>query len=149
VLETENCVVVEVGIFGAADAHTTISSKDFTLRINDKKAPLPALPYAMVFDSLKDPEWEPPIPVSAKSKTSIGSAGQNDSGSPPPPVHPPFAVTRKWQQSVQKAAMPEGDRALPTAGLLFFKYSGKVSGIYSLELIYAGPAGKATLTLHP
>ena len=120
VLASENFVAVEVGFFGAADAHTTISSRDFSLRVNDKKSALPAQPYALVFDGLKDPQWEPPIPVESKSsKTSIGSSGQgqNDPGSTPPPVHIPFEVQRGWQQSVLKSALPEGDRLLPTAGL--------------------------------
>jgi hypothetical protein len=52
-------------------------------------------------------------------------------------------------QRVQKASLPEGDRALPQAGLIFFQYRGKAQGIHSIELIYAGPAGKATLTLQP
>ena len=47
------------------------------------------------------------------------------------------------------AALPEGDRALPQAGLLFFEYRGKTQGIRSIELIYDGPAGKATLKLQP
>ncbi len=74
-LVTDSYVMVEVGMFGAPDAHATISAKDFSLHINDKKGALPAQPYAMIFDSLNDPEWEPPIPVESKSKTSIGSAG--------------------------------------------------------------------------
>jgi hypothetical protein len=52
-------------------------------------------------------------------------------------------------KSVQKAVLPEGDRALPQAGLIFFSYRGKTKGITSIELIYAGPAGKATLPLQP
>jgi len=40
-----------------------------------------------------------------------------------------------------------GDRPLPQAGLLFFQYRGKEKGINSLELIYSGAAGKATLVL--
>jgi hypothetical protein len=52
-------------------------------------------------------------------------------------------------QRVQKATLPEGDRALPLAGLIFFQYRGKTQGIHSIELIYAGPAGKASLTLQP
>jgi hypothetical protein len=46
-----------------------------------------------------------------------------------------------------KAALLEGDRALPQAGLLFFQYRGKRESIKSVELIYQGPAGNATLTL--
>jgi hypothetical protein len=52
-------------------------------------------------------------------------------------------------QRVQKAALPEGDRTLPQAGLIFFQYRGKTQSIHSIELIYVGPAGKATLTLQP
>ena len=52
-------------------------------------------------------------------------------------------------QRAQKAALPEGDRTLPVAGLLFFQYSGKAKSIRSVDLIYNGPAGKATLELQP
>jgi len=53
------------------------------------------------------------------------------------------------QVKVQKAALPEGDRALPVAGLLFFLYHGRNEQLKSVELIYSGPAGKATVTLQP
>jgi hypothetical protein len=52
-------------------------------------------------------------------------------------------------QKVKQIALPEGDRPLPQAGLLFFQHRGKVESIKSLELIYAGPAGKATINLMP
>jgi hypothetical protein len=52
-------------------------------------------------------------------------------------------------QHVQKASLPEGDRILPQAGLIFFQYRGKTQSIRSIELIYSGPAGKATLALQP
>jgi hypothetical protein len=50
-------------------------------------------------------------------------------------------------QRTQKAALASGDRALPQAGLLFFQYRGKTQNLSSIELMYSGPAGKATLTL--
>ncbi len=50
------------------------------------------------------------------------------------------------QQKVQKASLPEGDRPLPAAGLIFFEHHGKTT---SAELIYASPAGKAILKLQP
>ena len=37
----------------------------------------------------------------------------------------------------------------PQAGLLFFRYTGKASGIHSIELMYSGPSGKASLDLRP
>ena len=85
-----------------------------------------------------------------KSKSSMsggGGGGQGESNEPPTPPKMPFPVRRAMEQRVLKATLPEGDRALPVAGLIFFQYRGKTQGIKSLELIYSGPAGKATLTL--
>jgi hypothetical protein len=151
VLATEDYVVVEVGFFGPPEAQIKLSYEDFSLRINGKKTALPARPSVSVFKSLKDPEWEPPVPVASKSKTSLGSGGggQNDPGSTPPVVHVPIEVERGWSLRVQKATLPEGERGLPVAGLIFFQYHGKTDNIDSIELIYTGPAGKATLKLHP
>jgi hypothetical protein len=151
VLATEDYVVVEVGFFGPPEAQLKLSYEDFSLRINGKKTALPARPSVSVFKSLKDPEWEPPVPVESKSKTSLGTGGggQNDPGSTPPVVHIPIEVERKWELRVQKATLPEGERVLPVAGLIFFQYRGKTDNIDSIELIYTGPAGKTTLKLHP
>jgi hypothetical protein len=148
-LSSEDYVVVEVGLYGPPDAHLTLSYQDFSIRINEKKT-APAQPFTMVFKSLKDPDWEPPAQA-AKSKTSIGSGGggQSDLGSTPAVVHIPIALERTMELRVQKASLPEGDRPLPEAGLIFFQHHGKVTGIHSLELTYSGPAGKATLTLEP
>jgi hypothetical protein len=45
----------------------------------------------------------------------------------------------------RKSALPEGERAVPVAGLVIFQYRGKDAGIDAAELIYEGPAGKAVL----
>jgi hypothetical protein len=159
-LSSEDYVVIETAFFGPPDARIKLSSADFSLRINGKKAPLPSQPYGLVVGSVKDPEWEPPEPPAPKSKTSMAGGGgggggrggrgeQADSNEPPAPVHIPIGVQRAMAQRVQKASLPEGDRALPLAGLIFFQYRGKTQGIHSIELIYAGPAGKANLTLQP
>ena len=148
-LTTEDFVVVETALFGAPDARMKISADDFTLRINGKKTPLSSLPYGMIVSSVKDPEWIPPEPVKAKSKTSLGGGGDQGDNTPPPPVKIPIEVQRAMAQRVQKATLPEGDRALPQAGLIYFQYRGAAKGIHSVELIYAGPAGKATLALQP
>jgi len=151
-LATEDYVAIETGFFGPPGARITISSTDFSLRINGKK-PLPSQPFGLVIASVKDPEWAPPEPVQPKQKTVLNSGGgsseQSDSKTPPPPVKIPIEIQRGWAQRVQRVALPEGDRPLPQAGLIFFQYRGKVDRIDSMELIYAGPAGKATLTLQP
>ena len=151
-LSTEDYVVIEIGLFGSPGARIKLSSEDFSLRINGKKTPLPSQPYGLVVGSVKDPEWEPPVPAASKSKTSMGGGGKGEQGEangPPPPVKIPIGVQRAMAQRVQRAALPEGDRTLPQAGLIFFQYRGKTQSIRSIELIYAGPAGKATLTLQP
>lgn len=148
-LTTEEYVVVETGLFGPPGARVTISSNDFSLRINGKKTPLPSQPYGLVIGSAKDPEWQPPA-AAPKSKTSLGGGGgQGETNEPPAPVAIPIGVQRAMAQRIQKAALPEGERTLPVAGLIFFQYRGKSKGIHSVQLIYEGPAGKATLALQP
>jgi hypothetical protein len=149
---TEDYIVVELGLFGAPDTRMKIAAEDFSLRINGKKAALPSQPFGRMVMSAKDPEWVPPEPAGEKkSKTGLNSGGGGgaDANLPPAPVKVPIAVQRAMEQRIQKATLPEGDRALPQAGLLYFQYRGKTRGIQSIELIYSGSAGKATLALQP
>jgi hypothetical protein len=149
-LTTEDYVVVEAGLFGGPGERTTLSINDFSLRINGKKTPLQSQPYGTVLSSVKDPEWEPPEPPSTKKSGGLSTGGGGGQGDPPPsPPKMPIAEQHAMQLKVQKGALPEGDRALPQAGLLFFSYRGKSQSIHSVELIYDGPAGKATLDLQP
>jgi hypothetical protein len=148
---TEDYVVVEVGLF-APGTNLKLSYSDFSLRINGKKQAQPAGPYGLVFQSLKDPEWVPPGGTEPKSKgggLSTGGGGGKSDDPPPLPPKMPIELVRVMQQRVQKASLAEGDRPLPQAGLIYFQHGGKVAGIHSLELIYNGPAGKASLELQP
>lgn len=145
---SEDFVIVEVGLFGPPQARIKQSLGDFSLRINGKKIALASQPYERAFRSLKDPQWEPPK-TESKSKTSIGDGGNTNADSLPVVVHMPIELKRAMEQHVERAALLEGDRALPQAGLLFFEYRGKTQNIRSLELIYSGPAGTATLALQP
>ena len=153
-LTSEDYVVVEAGLYGPADSRIQISSSDFSLRINGRKQLLPAQAYGWVLTSLKDPEWEPPEAAESKSKSKLSAGGGGGQGSepgapPPSPPKIPVPVQRAMAQRVQRAALPEGDRPLPVAGILFFQYRGRPQSIRSIDLIYAGPAGKATLKLQP
>ena len=154
VLKSDDFVAVEVGVYGPSGARLTLSTGDFSLRLNGKKVALPAQPFAAVYRSLKDQDWSPPASAESgkSSKTKIGGGGgggQNDGDNLPPIIHIPIEVERRMQVRVQKAALPEGDRALPEAGLIFFPHKGKTDKLESIELIYEGPAGKATLALQP
>jgi hypothetical protein len=151
---TEEYVAVETALYGPSGARLKISVDDFSLRVYGKKmTSLPGQPVGMVFRSLKDPVWEDSVALEAKEKeksnTSISTGGKSAGKEPAAPVHMPLELQRAMQQRVQKAALPEGDRALPQAGFIFFPYRGKEKNIRSLELVYAGPAGTATLALQP
>jgi hypothetical protein len=151
-LSTEDYLVVETGFFGPEGPRLKVSADDFSLRINGKKVPLPTQPFGRMASSLKDPEWEPPADKKSKSSMSTGGGGgggQGQNDPPPTPPKMPFPERRAMEQRVQKALLPEGDRALPVAGLIFFQYGGRTKGMKSLELLYEGPAGKATLKLQP
>ena len=153
ILTTENFVVVEAAFFGAPDARLKLSLEDFSLRINGKKVPLMSQPVDFIAGSVKDPEWEPPAaPESKGSKTKLNAGGGGGGGNddaPPPPPKMPLELRRAMVKRVQAAAMPLGDRPLPQAGFLFFDYGSSAKNIKSIELIYSGPAGKATVALQP
>jgi hypothetical protein len=145
---TENYVVVEAALFGAPGAKIQLSYKDFSLRINGKKQAEPGQPYVTVFPNLKDPEWEPSKSESLQSVTSINGAGGSQSDRTKSVPKMPMDLRHVMEQRVLKASISEGERALPQAGLLFFEYHGETKGIKSMELIYSGATGKATLVLH-
>jgi hypothetical protein len=151
-VESEDYVVVEAGFFGPPGMHLTLARTDFSLRINGKKTASPNEPLELVYHSLKDPEWQPPHQDGdSKSKSGI-TGGAGDTGAdklPPIPPKMPFELRRAMNLHVEHAAMEEGDRALPQAGLMFFSYRGKEQSIHSVELIYSGAAGTATLDLTP
>jgi hypothetical protein len=149
-LSTEDYVVVEVGFFGQPGERLQLSVDDFSLRVNNGKKALPGQPFGLVTSSLKDPEWSPPEESEPKQKSKGGlSTGGGGGDSAPPVVHVPIELRRAMAQYLQKAALAEGDRPLPQAGLIFFSFHAKTKGIRSLELIYNGPAGKTTLALQP
>jgi hypothetical protein len=151
---TDQYVVIETGLFGKAGDRLTLSPDQFSLRINGKKSSLQSMPYGVIFNSLKDPEWEAAqvSEKAEKSKTSVNGGGGGGGGADEPKPAPPkmpIGVARAMEQKVQKASLPEGDRPLPVAGLIFFQYGGNVKNIRSIELFYSGTDGKAKLTLQP
>jgi hypothetical protein len=145
-LNTEDYLVVEVAFFGPPGTRLPVSFNDFSLRINNRKNPMSGESYEHVGTSVKDPEWVSPEKPDKEGNGILGG-GQNDTSKDPP--RPPAELRRSWAQRMKKASLANGDRELPQDGLLYFSYGGKVKSIHSLELIYAGPAGKATLDLNP
>jgi hypothetical protein len=154
---SEDYIVVEAAFFGPPGAHLTLSRDDFSLRIAGRKMPLASEPFQVIMRSLKDPEWQPPETEAEKEAKKDSSGGLTTGGNgtgggdklPPLPPKMPFPLRRAMELQVHQAMMQEGDRALPQAGFLFFHHAGKTDNIKSLELVYSGPAGKATLELQP
>ena len=145
-LSSDDYVVVEVAVFGPPGTRLPMSFNDFSLRINNRKNPTPSESYERVGTSVKDPEWAPPEKPEKGGNGILGGGGNDTSKDPP---RPPAELRRAWSQRAKKAALANGDRPLPQAGLLYFSYGGKLNSIRSLELTYAGPAGKATVDLNP
>lgn len=151
-LTNDDFVVVEVALYGPPGTNLALNYEDFSLRLNGKKALLPAKPYAMVFKALKSPEYEPPSEKmldTSKGKTSVNTNGGSntpDITDPklPPIIHIPIEVSREWERKVHMSSLPEGERPLPQGGLIFFEHSGKTN---SAELVYNGPAGKVTIPI--
>jgi len=146
-LTSEDYVVIETAVYGEPGARMKLSHEDFALRINGKKQPLTSQPYGIVVKTLKNPQLEPTA-SETKSKTSVntGGGGGGDN-TPAPPYRVPDELRHSWGQQLQKLALPEGDRALPQGGLIFFPYRGKTDKIQSLELTYTGPTGPITVEL--
>lgn len=145
---TENYVVIEAALYGAPGAKFQLSYRDFSLRINGKKQAVPSQPYVTVFPSLKDPEWEPTASErGAQAETSISGAGGTQADRTKQVPKMPMALRHTMEQRVLKASISEGERALPQAGLLFFEFHGDTKTIRSMELMYSGSAGKATLAV--
>ena len=48
---------------------------------------------------------------------------------------------------IQRAALPEGEVALPVSGCLFFPFHGKMKKIKKLELVYDGPLGHGSVLI--
>jgi len=146
-LVSEEYVVVEVAFFGAPGAKLVLSPEHFSLRLNGKKNTIPSRHFGLVLGSVKDPEQEP-TKAKSKSKTNIGGS-EREPGEPEAPVKIPLETQRAWAQRVQQAVLPEGERPLPQAGVVFFPHRGKTQGLRAVELVYNGPAGEASVALEP
>ena len=146
-------MAIEVAFYGPPDSKLVLSADDFTLRVNGKK-PLAEQSFEDTLRSLRDPDWIPPDSSSSgdSKKTSVSGSGggSKDLTAPPPPPPPmPPELRRAMAVRVRRDSMMVGERALPQAGLLFFSYSGRTESLKSIQLIYNGPAGKATIPLEP
>lgn len=161
----DDYLVIEVALYPARGGAVKVSTSQFALRRNGKKDPmLPQEPW-FVAGSLKYADWSNPI--QAEAGVGMGNAGvilgrpapvERFPGDPTArpgrkaPRAPEATGTTKREPDkpedvVVESALPEGEFHGPVSGFLYFPFKGKPKSIKSLELLYAGPDGKATLKL--
>jgi hypothetical protein len=144
-------LVVEVALFPAQGNSVEIRDGAFGLRINAKKTLLPETPY-MVASELQHPDWQEAGPH-VEAGAGAGNAGVifgapprstipgvEQPGSRLPPQDNPSGVEKQppvpADVLVVTAALPEGGHKGPVSGFLYFRYSGKISAVKSLVLVY-------------
>jgi hypothetical protein len=160
-------LVVEVALIAGAGERIELSNGQFALRVNRKTVLMPQAP-SFVAASLKYPDWESRPALEAAA--GVGNAGvvlgrpqqvERFPGDRRPPQtrlqNPPRAPEQdhgvekqepvRADEVVLDTALPEGNVLSPVSGFLYFAYKGKPGSIRSLELIYTGPAGSATVKL--
>ena len=151
-------IVIEIAIF---TRDFNFNTGHFTLKLNGK-TPLLAQTAGMVGGSLKYANWEGNRGIVASA--GLGNANvilgrqsaprfpgdrrhepSRPPGTPaPPPTEQPEFAPWDW---VEKLAWADGPGKGPAAGLLYFPYQGHLGKLKTIELLYNGPEGPATLAL--
>jgi hypothetical protein len=161
-------LIVEVALY-PKDPRMKIRMEQFHLRVNGKKGTLLPQSLGMVISSLKYPDWS--SHPTAEVGASLGNAGvilgrpvpverfpgdnrPAEQRGPAPPRAPDDnnGVAKSAPEPVEDVinhlALPEGDDVhSPASGYLFFPFQGQLKSIKTLDLIYEGPLGTATLRL--
>jgi len=152
-------LVVEVALFPAKGEKLLVDAGQFSLRVNHRKQTLSPQVPEIVANALKYPDENTTSglhPAAQLGPVILGQPrpAERFPGDPtvhpvPPPPHGPAdkepPVTA--DELVVQVALPDGEHHGPTSGCLYFPYRGKVSHIHSLELLFSGPAGSATIPL--
>ena len=149
---TENYVVVEAGLFGPPDAKIQLSYKDFSLRINVEKdlaEPQPALRDSL--RQLERSEWEPASFGVGRGSNQHRRRGEAASPGrqkvvPKMPIELRHVMEQRVLKGVDIGRRTRGFRRLGCCSSNIVR--GDQGQIRSMELLYNGPTGKATLALH-
>jgi hypothetical protein len=166
VLVSSDYLVIEVALFGPSLSAIDFRADHFRLRMNGDKYALMTQSPGMVAASMKYPDWQQRPTMTASAGNGTGEVIYGPQPTPRfpgdpnarqiPIPRPPEPENRSGQEKeppvpveeqIQKLALPEGKYPPPLAGLIFFPFHGKMKSIKTLELIYEGPGGKATLKL--
>jgi hypothetical protein len=148
-------LVVEVALYPPKGESFKVDPHAFSLRVNGAKRPILPVPSSFVASMLSHQDWS----TGPRLEGSAGSGpadvifgrprptqvpGGQGTGTPLPPrapaPDPPGGIERKprvtAEELVVKVALPDGTRAGPVSGFLYFPYKGKVSSIKAVDLLY-------------
>lgn len=160
-------IAIDVAVFSKDKKALAFSAGQFTLRINGKKTPLLAQAPGMVAASIKYDDWTQRPGITGGG--GLGNGGVTMGGPRPaerfpgdpngrrPPSVPPVGTDdpnvpkeqpASLDEVLQRSSLPEGNQNVaPFSGFLYYPHTGKMSKIKSLELLYEGPYGEATIRL--
>jgi hypothetical protein len=162
-----NYIVVEVALFPDRRKEIDVALSYFRLRVNGRElAQLAQSPQSVAF-ALKNPEAEgfrgPQASIGAGQGSVIvgGPArtgrfpGDPQARRAPRPEprdqdqQPPDPATQPLSdfEAAVRFALDEGRSTTARSGLVYFYWNENLKKIRSLELIYEGPAGKASLAI--
>ncbi len=164
---TNDYLVVLVAVYPPKFQKIPVSLDQFTLRVNGKT--VHAQMTSFVAASVKYPDWGRDRRVTAAG--GLGDVGvilgptpaPRFPGDPTPTrdrlprpprapddgrpggVDPPEPV--QPEEIIVTYALPEGECSVPVSGYVYFPYRKKTKSIRSLDLVYNGPDGSATVRL--
>jgi hypothetical protein len=159
-------LIVEVAVYPDRGKALKIELGHFALRMNGKKETIAPQSPGFIAAAFKYPDWEQRRRLEAIAGAGDGAVilgrpqpqerfpgdpfpGQTRLPRPPRAPEQEPAAEREQPARVEdvvvEAALPDVEASSPVAGYLYFPFKGKTKSIRSLELIYRGPAGTATL----
>jgi hypothetical protein len=170
-LFAENHIVIEAAFYGPVRSTVSLAAEHFTLVVNGKKPEiLPDTPGS-VAGSMRDSIFSTGPNLQASG--SVGDAGvilgrrrpqtgipdlDTQPGQRPLPPRAPGPENRSGKttqpmdvrEEIERVSLTRGEFKLPTGGLLYFPYGGKLKSIKSMVLRYHPPEGEVVeLTLIP
>ncbi|HEV8041608.1 MAG TPA: hypothetical protein VGP62_22215 [Bryobacteraceae bacterium] len=156
-------LVVDVGVFSTTHEGVAVKNDQFSLRINDGKLVLSPASPGTVAGALKYPDWENQRAATVQAGPVIYGTPSPEGRFPgdqraPPPVPRPVEdppnpsgtearPARTIDESIAGIALSEGPNNKTAKGCLFFRFSGKMKSIRSLDLVYDGGDGRAKATI--
>ena len=162
-LFAENHIVIETAFYGPIGQAISIAPEHFTLLVNGKTPPILADAPGAVAASMRDSVFStgPHLEVGG----SVGDAGvvlgrrrpqtgvpeiDTTRGRRPAPPQAPVPEDRSGVprnqpldvgEEMERVSLPRGECKLPTGGLLYFPFRGKLKSIKSMILRYSPPGG--------